>query len=152
MRILLDTNILLRTAEPSHSQFRLTSDAVDRLEGQEHLLVVVPQVFYEFWTVATRPTENNGLGQNLAEAGRHLITFRELYRLLRDERAIFPIWEQLVTRYAVKGKPAHDARLVAAMIRHSITHLLTYNTSDFKRYPEITALSPVSILDGVELV
>ena len=57
-----------------------------------------------------------------------------------------------MTRLSVKGKQAHDARLAAAMLRHSVTHLLTYNTSDFQRYPEITALSPVSVLDGVDLV
>jgi hypothetical protein len=25
------------------------------------------------------------------------------------------VWEQLVLQYSIKGKPAHDARIVAAM-------------------------------------
>ena len=152
MRFLLDTNVLLRTAEPGHAQFRSSSDALELLREHGHTALIVPQVLYEFWSVATRPIENNGLGMTTAEAFRQVGVFHGLYRLLRDERAIYPIWEQLVTRLSVNGKTAHDSRLVAAMLRHSITHLLTYNTADFKRYSEITALSPVSVLDGADLV
>jgi predicted nucleic acid-binding protein len=43
----------------------------------------------------------------------------------------------------VQGKQAHDARLVAAMKRHSINQILTFNTADFARYAEITAISPL---------
>ena len=43
------------------------------------------------------------------------------------------------------GKQAHDARLVAAMIAHRLTHLLTFNTDDFKRFSEITVVAPRSI-------
>ncbi len=38
------------------------------------------------------------------------------------------------------GKQAHDTRLVAAMIAHEMTHILTFNTDDFKRFSEITAV------------
>ena len=152
MKILVDSNILLRTTEVGHHQHLPSADALDTLENRDHELVIVPQILYEYWSVATRPLENNGLGMSPADVHERVTDFLDLYRLLRDERAIFPIWEQLVTSHGVKGKPAHDARLVAAMLRHSITHLLTYNTSDFKRYSEITALSPVSVLDGADLI
>jgi predicted nucleic acid-binding protein len=36
----------------------------------------------------------------------------------------------------------HDARIVAAMLSHRVTHLLTFNTADFKRYTEITTINP----------
>lgn len=38
----------------------------------------------------------------------------------------------------MKGKNAHDARLVAAMVRHGLTHILTFNAQDFSRYRGIT--------------
>ncbi len=41
-----------------------------------------------------------------------------------------------------KGKQTHDTRLVAAMIIHQIPYLLTFNTEDFKRFTEITAIDP----------
>jgi predicted nucleic acid-binding protein len=55
MRILLDTNVVLRTAEPGHAQFRMSSDAIELLRQRGHECVIVPQVLYEFWSVATRP-------------------------------------------------------------------------------------------------
>ncbi|MEX0641079.1 MAG: hypothetical protein WD468_00180 [Pirellulales bacterium] len=45
----------------------------------------------------------------------------------------------------VKGKPAHDARLVAAMTRHSITHILTFNVDDFRRFSGIEVLQPQTV-------
>lgn len=36
----------------------------------------------------------------------------------------------------------HDTRLVAAMLVHGLTHILTFNISDFLPYPEITAVNP----------
>jgi hypothetical protein len=40
------------------------------------------------------------------------------------------------------GKNAHDARLVAAMRVHGLTHLLTFNAQDFRRYPGINVVTP----------
>ena len=148
MRILLDTNILLRTVEPLHVQHGVSVDAVDLLRQRGHELAVVPQVLYEFWSVATRPVEQNGLGMGPQDAYSELIAIQRGFRLLRDERAIYSIWEQLVSSFDVKGKRAHDARLAAAMQRHRVTHLLTFNTSDFARYAFVTVLTPDDVLRG----
>jgi predicted nucleic acid-binding protein len=103
-------------------------------------------VLYEFWSVATRPVPQNGLGMTPSEARAEVQAIRQLFRLLRDERAIYAIWEDLVATIGVQGKQAHDARLVAAMQRHSITHILTFNASDFVRYPLISILTPAATL------
>jgi predicted nucleic acid-binding protein len=51
-------------------------------------------------------------------------------------------WLDLCSRYGVSGRSAHDARLVALMLAHGLTHLLTLNSADFARYAEITAVTP----------
>ncbi len=71
------------------------------------------------------------------------------FTLLRDERGIFSRWYELVVTHRVHGKLAHDARLVAAMERHRLTNLLTFNKPDFERFSAIHALSPDDILAGV---
>lgn len=48
--------------------------------------------------------------------------------------------------YKVVGKTAHDARLVAAMHAHGLTHLLTFNEPDFRRYAGIIVLTPAGVL------
>ncbi|WP_233220943.1 hypothetical protein [Chlorogloea sp. CCALA 695] len=55
------------------------------------------------------------------------------------------VWKDLVIKYQVKGKQGHDARLVAAMITHEISHILTFNVEDFTRFSEIVAVSPQTI-------
>ena len=150
MAILLDTNILLRQAEPRHAQHQASTEAADELRRRGEDLVVVPQVLYEFWSVATRPIAQNGLGMTPAEAHAELIAIQRLFRLLRDERAIYVIWEQLVSSLGVQGKQAHDACLAAAMQRHSITHILTFNAADFARYPLITVLTPGEVLNQIQ--
>jgi predicted nucleic acid-binding protein len=146
MRILLDSNIVLRSVEPLHAQHELSVDAIDTLRQRGHDLIIVPQVLYEFWSVATRPIEQNALGMSPAEAHTELITIRRLFRLLLDERAVYSIWEQLVTTLNVKGKRAHDARLASAMQRHAVSHILTFNAVDFSRFDFVTVLTPVEVL------
>jgi predicted nucleic acid-binding protein len=45
----------------------------------------------------------------------------------------------------VLGKNAHDTRLVAAMLVHGVTHLLTFNVTDFSRFPGLTVLDPATV-------
>jgi hypothetical protein len=52
-----------------------------------------------------------------------------------------------VLMFRVSGVQVHDARLVAAMKIHRVSHILTFNTDDFVRYaPEgITAVDPATV-------
>lgn len=142
MRILIDTNIIARIAQPSHRQHSIAQLAVEHLRSADHHLCVVPQIIYEFWSVCTRPSSENGLGMTVAEAVAEVAEIKTLFKLFRDERAIFQAWERLVAEHDVKGKSAHDARLVAAMKRHGLDRILTFNASDFARYPGLTVLTP----------
>jgi hypothetical protein len=121
MRVLIDTNILGRLAQPRHSLYRITTEAVDKLNQDGHELRVVPQILYEFWAIATRPVNENGLGFSITETNDRLRRFKLLFPPLRDERGILEPWEKLVVQHSVMGKPTHDARLVAAMERHGIS-------------------------------
>ena len=148
MRILLDTNILLRLDDTGHIHHARALSAVDQLHAAGHELVLVPQVLYEYWVVATRPTEVNGLGLDPARVDQILSEWLELFTLLHDERRVFRFWRKLVTRYEVKGKNAHDARIVAAMERHGVSSILTFNTADFARFSGIAVLDPGEIPSG----
>jgi predicted nucleic acid-binding protein len=142
MQVLADTNLLLRLVEPDHPQSAAAADATKSIRLAGHQLVIVPQVIYEFWVVATRPANINGLGLESADARRLLVWMSPTLKLLRDERSIYEVWQRIVTDHRIIGKHAHDARLVAAMIRHGISHLLTFNVPDFTRYPFINIVDP----------
>lgn len=146
MIILLDTNVLLRITEtqsPDHS----AAVRATRLLGEEHTLVTVPQIAYEFWSVATRTVDGNGLGMTIEEASDSLQEKLDVFPMLRsDERGIFRHWWDLVNAYQVKGVKSHDTRIVASMKRHNIEYLLTFNAGDFNRYKEVTILTPEIVL------
>jgi predicted nucleic acid-binding protein len=65
--------------------------------------------------------------------------------LLADSEAVYHEWRRLVLAHSVSGVKVHDARLVAAMSVHGVTHLLTLNPEDFKRYTHITTVHPGSL-------
>jgi predicted nucleic acid-binding protein len=145
MNVLLDTNVLGRMAEAGHAQHQVAVDAVAVLVGRGDSPCLVPQVLYEFWAVATRPLSVNGLGMAPDQAASEVSRLEGLYPpLLPDGPAIYAEWKRLVTVHQVSGKNAHEARLVAAMTVHGLTHILTFNTRDFARYPGISAIDPAT--------
>ena len=146
MHCLLDTNILLRSLDRHHPQHRLVRRTILALRRQESRLFVSPQNLIEFWAVATRPVDSNGLGMSVQWAVAQLVRMKRFFTLLTDSADTFVQWERLVMQHQVLGKKVHDARLVAAMNLHGITHILTFNVEDFARYAEIQALHPEQVL------
>ncbi len=146
MRILLDTNILTRAAQPAHVQHAVALQAVKAIGAQGNEPCIVPQVIYEYWAVCTRPVDANGLGMTPPEVEQKVAQIKRLFAILRDERASFPEWERLAAQYQVRGKAAHDTRLVAAMVRHGLRHILTFNAPDFTRFSGITVFTPEQVL------
>jgi predicted nucleic acid-binding protein len=145
MSFLIDTNILLRSADPDHSMYPDAINATTSLRSQGHSLCIIPQNLIEFWNVYTRPADRNGLGHSPGEAAAEVNRLKGLFLLLPDRLAIYSEWERLVLSYGVKGVNVHDARLVAAMLVHGLTHILTFNVKDFARYGEVTAVHPMEM-------
>ena len=56
--------------------------------------------------------------------------------------AIYPLWRSLVDAHDVIGRQVFDARLVAVMQAHGLTHLLTLNPAHFRRFPGLTVVDP----------
>lgn len=142
MRVLVDTNVLARVAHKNHPHTPVASAALQYLWSGGHELRIVPQVLYEYWSVATRPAGENGLGFTAEVADADVSNFKRVFAVLRDERGVLEPWQAIVLRGRVLGKQSHDARMVAAMQRHGLTHLLTFNVADFRRYSEIEVLDP----------
>ena len=145
MSFAVDTNVLLRSIDDGHVAQPIAQNGFLALRDRGEILSVFPQNLVEFWAVATRPIANNGLGWSVDRAEQELASLRNLFVVLADTEAILAEWERLVIRYRVIGKQAHDARLVAAMLVHGVSNLVTFNTDDFKRYNEITVVNPQAI-------
>lgn len=142
MSYVLDSNILLRMAQDTHPMHAEATKATTTLIRQGETVYIIPQNFYEFWSVATRDVQYNGLGLSVPDANAEINRLRTLFSFLPDSPAIYPEWQRLVTVHGVSGRDSHDTRIVAAMNVHQVSHLLTFNKDDFTRYPGITVLIP----------
>jgi len=140
--ILLDTNILLRFCNPTSPRHADVERAVARLRLRGDLPSITTQNIIEFWAVATRPVDVNGLNWSVQKTASEIDQLLNTFPLLKDSPDILLHWLTLVKAHDIKGKKVHDARLVATMQVHGVTHLLTFNTDDFKSYPNISLLHP----------
>jgi predicted nucleic acid-binding protein len=142
MAHLLDTNGALRWAQATHPDYLLIRGAVETLLLQGEQVVITAQNVIEFWNAATRPLARNGFGLTPAQADQEMTRLEAFFPLLPDTPAIYSEWRRLVVAVGVSGVQVHDARLVAVMRVHGLTHILTFNTTDFVRYPGITVVHP----------
>ena len=148
MSFAVDTNILVRSIDEGHPAQPVAQNGLLELRNSGETLSVFPQTLIEFWAVATRPIVNNGLEWSVDRAEQESSDLANLFVVLADTDAILPEWKRLVVQYRVAGKQAHDAHIVAAMLVHKVTHLVTFNDSDFKRFPEITVVNPQNIISS----
>lgn len=146
MTTLVDTNILLRLADPSGVNHDTAVTAVATLRRAGDDLAVTPQVLSEYWAAATRTVAHNGLGQTPDEAAENIDWFTSDFTLLEDREGLFIAWFELVKEYGVTGANAYDTRLVAVMRLHSVGRILTFNNKDFRRYEGITVLKPDAVI------
>lgn len=86
MAYLLDTNILLRIAQPGHPMHQEARKSVQTLLRRKEAVHIVPQVICEFWVVATRPVASNGLGMSRDEVKRKVSKAELFFRLTLDTR------------------------------------------------------------------
>jgi predicted nucleic acid-binding protein len=143
--MLVDTSVLIRTLQPHHSLYILADRAIRLLPEQGRELHIVAQNLIELWTGATRPLGENGLGMTAAEAASELERIKGMFLFLPETPAIYLAWEALVIQNQVMGKPAYDARLVAAMRVHGLTAILTFDRTGFSRYPGIEVIHPEQV-------
>lgn len=146
MGILVDTNIFLRSVQPSHPMNAAALAALKQLAHGSDQLCIVPQIIVEFWTACTRPVTSNGLGLTPQQAKVEIEKILSTFHLYPETPAIFDEWKKLVVDYSVSGVETHDTKLVAAMITHGMSCVLTFNEQDFRRYKEILVATPSSVL------
>ncbi|CAN5411433.1 hypothetical protein BH11ARM2_BH11ARM2_35590 [soil metagenome] len=143
----VDTSVILRVANPDDTRHGQAVRTLARLRAEGARLVVVPQVLAEFWVVATRPTDVNGLGASATAADAELERLLGFFDLVPEPLGTFAAWRKLVAGVPVIGRRAHDARLAAAYAEAGCDHLLTLDPRDFASLLVPAGLTLVSLED-----
>jgi len=146
MAYLADTNIITRRIIPKDPLHTIVVNALLTLDRRGEVVYVSSQNLIEFHALATRPKTANGLGLTPALASAEAKRIEAIYPVLPDTPAIYPFWRNLVDTYAVVGRQVYDARLVAVMQAHGITHCLTLDPGGFRRYAGlVTIVDPADV-------
>jgi predicted nucleic acid-binding protein len=119
--------------------------SVAKLLALDTPVYFTPQNIAEFWNVATRPAESNGIALPRDIILAELAAIEELLTLFPDSPGIDPEWKRIVADYKVMGVKVFDARLVAVMNVYGVRSILTYNTADFTRYTGLTIFHPSDV-------
>lgn len=154
--ILLDTNQLLRIAQPHTPEYPVVTNAILKCLRAGEPPAICPQNLYEFWSVATRPpgTAGNGLGMTADEADAEIEAFEGFFTLLEDIPAVYREWRVLMKAWKITGRQSHDARLIATLAAHQVPTLMTFDLNHFKRYEErgiVIAGQPLRIIHPADV-
>jgi predicted nucleic acid-binding protein len=147
MRVLLDSNILIRWLEPDNPDQIVVKAALDRLMLAGADLCFTSQNLGEFWNTITRPANRNGYGLSPEEAEIRVRDIETEFTLLPDNVDVHQEWRKLLVSHRISGVQVHDDRLVAAMHVHGVKRILTFNTRDFARFTDIGAIHPTDLKD-----
>lgn len=138
MRILVNTNILLRAIQQESPFCGPARDALKLLHREGHELCLTPQNLREFWNACTRRTDKNGFGISIAGVDRHVRFLERQFTILVDSPLTYTKWRRLVIGHQVSGAKVHDAWLVAAMAAYGMSQILTFNIGDSARFNDIS--------------
>lgn len=144
-RYLVDTNVLVRLLDFTAADHAVAENAINQLLAQNDVICVTTQNLIEFWSVATRPANVNGLAWDTPKTKQQIEQLLLRFQFLYDPPDVLTHWLTLVSQQDMKGRRTHDARLVAVMLSHSVTHLLTFNTGDFASFTNISLVHPSNV-------
>jgi predicted nucleic acid-binding protein len=130
-RVMLDTNILLAATDSARTGHDNAMLVLNDWPAKGTSLHVSVQVLREYLVAATRPVESNGLGMSLRDAIANVRSFRDRSTLLPDSGQVTDRLLRLLEEVACGGKRIHDANIVATMLAHNVSTVLTANLKDF---------------------
>src|SRR5213593_1900946 len=143
MAYLLDTNILIRLARNNDPHRHEALVALRLLRSRKEDIFYTSQILAEFWNICTRPqSARGGLGLSIQETDRKARLIEKHFNFLADSAATHEEWRRLIVSHSVAGVQVYDARIAASARVHGISHVLTFNAGNFKRFSGITALAP----------
>lgn len=143
MPYLIDTNVFLRLVPRIDPDRQIVLQALQKLRTANESIYYTTQVLAEFWVVCTRPaTARGGYGLSPEKTEQKARMIERYCQLLPESMLVHQEWRRLIVAHAVQGVVIHDTRLVAAINVHGLTHIFTFNQSDFYRSTNLTIVSP----------
>jgi predicted nucleic acid-binding protein len=144
VKLFIDTNVLLRATVVQFPDYELVKPYIDQCIARGDDLWISGQVIREYFNQTTRP-QSFMKPLTGAQISLQYKKLRAVFSVAYETEAVIEQIVTLLQKYQVQGKQVHDANLVAAMLVHGISTLLTLNTVAFQRYSDqIGLISPIT--------
>jgi len=140
--VFVDTNILVHANDEDSAFHEAAQQRLRDLDAAGHELWISRQVLREYAVVVSRKMNERNAFDAVALAA-DLDRLEAEYRVGDEDARITLTLKRLIQSHAVKGKPIHDANIVATMLVHRVGKLLTQNESDFARYVPAIEILPL---------
>ena len=129
----VDTNVLVYSRVPGATQHEAARDTLERASQVNEPLRISRQVVREYLSTLTRP-QTWEVSVTRDEALDDAARFLRSFEVLEDGPQVTDTLIALCREVTVNGRQIHDANIVATMLAHGERRLLTFNSTDFRRY------------------
>jgi predicted nucleic acid-binding protein len=134
----IDTNVLVHASAVGAPMRQQSRSALSQIAATVPLRIS-RQVLREFVAVITRP-QTWAHAQTVAQAASAAAMLARDFEILEDGPAVWDVLLSLCRKFEFGGKQVHDANIVATMLAHGETRLLTFNMADFERFKSLVDL------------
>ncbi len=131
----VDTNVLINYRIPGAPHYEFARARLDGAFENSEAVRISRQVLREYLAVLTRPQAWR-MAVSREEALEDVSRMARRLPVLEDGPEVTEMFIRLCREVPVGGRQIHDANIVATMLAHGEHRLLTFNTSDFRRYGE----------------
>ena len=129
----VDTNVLVYSRVPGATHHEVARDTLERASQVNEPLRISRQVVREYLSTLTRP-QTWEVSVTRDEALDDAARFLRSFEVLEDGPQVTNTLIALCREVTVNGRQIHDANIVATMLAHGERRLLTFNSTDFRRY------------------
>jgi predicted nucleic acid-binding protein len=135
--LFLDTNILLTATDESRTHNKIARDLIASHHRIGLHFGISGQVIREYLVVATRTPNVNGLGMESADALSNVSEFSKQLLFFEESEVVSHQLQLLTRKYQLVGTHIHDANVVATLLAHGLSKLVTENPVDFSVFSEV---------------
>jgi predicted nucleic acid-binding protein len=138
---IVDANVLVYAMDADAPQHSASRALLDAARDSSATLYVTSQILCEFYSIVTnaRRVPRPRSADDALHAVAAMLAF--LHVLPIPARTVEG-WLDLLRRHPVTGGEVFDLQIVATMQANGIQRIYTFNTADFRVFPDLAVLTP----------
>lgn len=142
-KVCIDANVLIYATFPDfeNDKYKKSVAMLDSLTTSGKTLYTTAQVLREFFAIST----NSKIFKKpltCMQASKKIKEFLDTFNLACESESAVNTLLKLLEKHPVLRQKIHDMNIVATMIDNNVSHLMTFNGSDFKNIKEISVIEP----------